>query len=152
MKRFLFCLLFFVCSLTLKGQVQPESFALTPAVTTLAGASTNSAAGTAVMLYDGKANVRIYLTANGIASTTNGSLIVKFSTASGTGYNTTNNYDTASLSNIKLTMSTLAGATNTISDQFDLSGVKYIRVGQIENTFTGPVSNIVIRVGYQNIQ
>lgn len=146
MKQFLLGLLILGAS-SLSAQTTPEAFNLTPAVTTLVLTSTNTAAGTTLKLHEGKRNVRMYLTANGIAATTNGSLIVKFSTASGSG-TTTNSFDTASLSNIKLTMSTLAGATNTVSDVFDLTGARYIRVGQIENTFQGIVSNITISVGY----
>jgi hypothetical protein len=148
MNKFILCLCSFLIAANVQAQVQPQSFTLTPAVTGLAANNTNSSAGTAKMLYVGESPVRIYLTATGAAATTNGSLIVKFSTASGLNYSTTNSYDTASESNIKLTMSTLGNNTVTVSDWFVLSGAKYLRVGQIENNFAGAVTNLVINVGY----
>lgn len=144
MKKLLLALL--VC---LGGSLQAQETIwnnITPAVTTLTGASTNTANGNISIINNPKDTIRIYVTANGIASTTNGTLIVKFSTASGDIGNT-NEFDTASASNIKITMSTLGTSTNTVSDWFQVRGVRYIRAGQIENTFVGPVSNLVIRVG-----
>lgn len=144
MKKLLLALL--VC---LGGSLQAQETIwnnLTPSVTTLTGASTNTANGNISIINNPKDTIRIYVTANGIASTTNGTLIVKFSTASGDIGNT-NEFDTASASNIKITMSTLGTSTNTVSDWFQVRGVRYIRAGQIENTFVGPVSNLVIRVG-----
>jgi len=145
MKRFLIAVLCLVVGIA--SAQGPESFSLTPSVTSLAANSTNSTAGTVKKLADGENNVRIYLTATGGAATTNGTLVVKFITASGSG-DTTNTFDTASLSEIKLTMSSLGANTYTISDRFVLSGAKYIKVGQIENTFAGAASNFVITVGY----
>jgi len=129
---------------------------LTPAVTALAANSTNTTAGTAIMIPNTKESVRIWVSANGVQATTNGTLIVKFSTASGT-YTATNEWDNAPESTVKVTLSTLGAATNsalplvkyTGSETFDLSGVRYIRAGQIENGFAGVVSNITIRLGHQ---
>lgn len=148
MKYFLSFLLALTFCVSANAQ-SGESFALTPAVTLLTGAATNSTAGTVKQLSQGENKVTIYLTASGVGATTNGSLVVKFSTASGSGA-VTNNFTTASLSDVKLTMSSIGNTTNTISDWFELPGVKYIRVGQIENTFVGAVSNISIRVAYPN--
>lgn len=119
--------------------------------TTVAASTTNTTAGTAFQLPTGKSPCRIYLTASGIGASTNGSLIVKLSTATGSGYGgtgVTNAFDTAAQSNIKLTMSTLGNTTNTVSDWFQISGVKYIRVGSIENTFVGAVSNLDVTISY----
>jgi hypothetical protein len=140
-----------------KAQSSAQFIPISTAVTNLALTSTNTGAGTAIMIPNASNPVRIWVSANGVQGTTNGTLIVKFSTASGT-YNSTNNYDNAAESLVKVTLTTLANATNsaapttfyTASDVFDLSGVKYIRAGQIENTFQGVVSNITIRLGYQN--
>lgn len=141
--------------------VSAQSSALTipipTAVTNLVLTSTNTSAGTVVMIPNTSRPCRIWVSANGVQGTTNGTLIVKFSTAGGT-YRTTNNFDNAPESLIKVTLSTLGAATNsaaptvvyTGSDVFDLSGVRYIRAGQIENTFQGVTSNISIRLGYQN--
>jgi hypothetical protein len=88
-----------------------------------------------------------------VAATTSGVFTVKFSTASGQGTTVTNNYDTAALSNIKLSISnTINEGTVTVSDWFVINGAGYIRIGQIENSFLGPVSNITVKVGYRNAQ
>lgn len=114
---------------------------LTPAVTTVAASSTNSTAGTSQELLFAQRPCRIWVTASGVAATTNGSLVVKFSTAA-----STNQWDTANLSEVKVTMSSLGATTNTYSTWFETAGIRYIRVGQIENTFVGVVSNIAIRI------
>lgn len=119
-------------------------------VTNIAATTTNSSLGPIVVLDQSKAAARIYLTASGTAATTNGSLIVKFSTAGGT-QNITNEFDTGSLSGVKLTMTGTTGialTTNTVSDWFNLTGVRYIRVGQIENGFLGTISNMQMRICY----
>lgn len=108
-------------------------------------ATTNSTPATVEIINNPKDTIRIYVTASGLASTTNGSFIIKFSTSTGTS-SVTNEFDTASLSNIKITMSSLGLTTNTVSDWFQVRGVRYIRVGSMENTFLGPVSNITVRV------
>lgn len=115
-------------------------------VTNIAASTTNSTAGAIIPIYSSP--IRLYLTGTGNAATTNGALTVYFSTASGHSY-LTNNFDTARLSNIKLTISnSINGATVTVSDWFVVSGASYIRPGIIENTFLGSVSNIAINVGY----
>jgi len=151
-------LLILALGLTAFGQViqaqQPEAFSLETTVTNIAATTTNSTAAPAKFLYMGETPVRIYLTATGNAGTTNGaaagSFTVKLSTASGSGTSVTNAFDTAHLSNIKLSISNshLTSTTVTVSDWFVLSGAKYLRVGQIENTSPGSVSNIQIKVGY----
>jgi hypothetical protein len=132
----------------------PEAFSLQTTVVNIAGNTTNSTAATAKYLNMGETPVRIYLTATGNAGTTNGAaagaFTVKLSTASGQGTGVTNAFDTAHLSNIKLVISNshLTSSTVTVSDWFVLSGAKYLRVGQIENTSPGTISNILIKVGY----
>lgn len=133
---------------------EPEAFSLQTTLTNIAATTTNSTAAPAKFLKQGESPVRIYLTATGNAGTTNGAtagvFTVKFSTASGQGIGVTNNFDTAHLSNIKLSISNqhLTSSTVTVSDWFVLDGAKYLRVGQIENTSPGSISNIAIRVGY----
>lgn len=126
------------------------SMAMQTSVTNIAASTTNSTAGPVFYVYNPLSKVRIYLTADGIAATTNGLLTVKFSTASGTE-SSTNAFDNASVSNIKLTATNIAANTSyTVSDWFELSGVRYLRVGQIENTQLGIVSNIAIRLSYES--
>lgn len=114
------------------------------AVTNIAGSTTNSAAGPQFELYHAENPIRIFLTAQGVAGTTNGTggLTVKFSSSFDS-----NTWDTATLSAIKVNMSALGGATNTVSDWFATGGAHYIRVGQIENGFVGAVSNISVTIG-----
>ncbi len=137
-----------MAGLVFAGVAVPQK--LIPAVTFLAANSTNTANGTVtpVQQMNEVGAVRVYLTASGIAASTNGSLIVKISTACGTD-SQTNAFDTADASTIKLTMSSLGAVTNTVSDWFQLSGVRYLRIGQIENTFGGVVSNIAVNISYQ---
>ena len=115
-------------------------------VTSVAANTTNTTAGTACIFP--KSNLphvsRIYLTASGVAATTNGSLIAFITTTqSDPG---TNNFDTATQSNIKLTLTAIGASTNQVSDWFQLSGVTGIRVDRIENTFYGAVSNIAVSI------
>lgn len=136
-----------VCPLLFVWGESTYSQSISTAVTNIVANSTNTGNGSTFLIYSPKVNVRLFLTANGVAATTNGSLVVKFSTGDG-DEGTTNQFDTAQNSNIKLTMSSLGGSTNVVSDWFVLSGVRYIRVGQIENTFNGACSNIVVRISY----
>lgn len=118
-------------------------------VTNMAANTTNSTVGLPYSLYRGQEPVRLWVTANGTAATTNGSLIVRFSTASGDS-STTNAFDTASYSLIYLTLPTLGTSTNTISDWFQLTGARYIRISSVENNFAGAVSNVTVRIGYND--
>lgn len=116
---------------------------LQTAVTNLTASVTNSTAGTAFTLDQAQRPARLYFTAYGTAATTNGSAIVKLSTSfDGT------TYDTAAASSVKVTMSTIGVSTNTVSDWFELSGVKSVRVGQIENTHLGPISNLQVHISW----
>jgi len=149
MKRFLIAVVCLVGLLVQDVKAQSsEAFRLATTVTNMAANTTNTTASTVKLLSDGNEWVRVYLTATGYAATTNGALTAKLITASGSG-TTTNAYDSAALSNIKLVISnSINGSTITVSDRFNLSGAKYLAVGQIENSFAGSVSNISIQVGY----
>jgi hypothetical protein len=152
MKKLLLSLFLVATSVVHAGQ--SEAFNLQTSVTNIAGTTTNSTAAPGKFLFMGETPVRIYLSATGNAGTTNGAaagvFTVKFSTASGSGTGVTNAFDTAKLSNIKLSISNseLTSATITVSDWFVLSGAKYLRVGQIENSSPGTISNISVTVGY----
>lgn len=123
-----------------------------------AAGTTNATAGNPFFFYAGQSPVRIWASFTGTPATTNGSFTVKFSTASGLhsppGASITNEFDTAASSAIKLVATTMngatvgAGTTNTISDWFQVGGAGWIRLGQVENTFLGPVSNLTITIGY----
>jgi hypothetical protein len=123
-------------------------------VTNLAASVTNSVAGEIIQLNDSPSPVRIWLKAEGNLGTTNAGgitttngLIVYFSTASG-NLSTTNTFDTALLSNIKLQIKELQSTTNTVSDWFELRGARYIKVGAIRNEFIGSVTNVQVIIGY----
>lgn len=108
---------------------------------TIAANTTNSTAGTAVELPGGVERVGVWVTAKGGADATGGSgLIVKLSIYNGT------TWTDAAQSNIKVTMSTLGNATKTVFDQFVVPGATQIRVGQVENTFGGALSNMTVRL------
>lgn len=153
MKKLLLLALSLFAINTVKAN-EPEAFSLQLSATNIAATTTNSTAAPAQFLRDGVSKVHIYLTATGNAGTTNGAaagaFVVKLSTASGSGTSITNAYDTARLSNVRLMISNseLTSATVTVSDWFELSGIKYLRVGQIENTSPGSLSNINLKVGY----
>ena len=148
MKRLLFAFLLLTAC---KGYSQEaRSFVLAPNSATVAAGTTNTTAGTIQYLYDAQSTLRIYVSATGTAATTNGALTIKFSTASGNG-NQTNSFDTAAFSNIKLVMSNgISSASVPVvqSDWFVSSGARYIRIGQVENTYLGNVSNLTVTVGY----
>ena len=148
MKRFLFlglCLVFVGAALA--DSVIFKS--ITPGVAQINAATTNNTAGTTYYFAQPQGAVRLYLTADGAAGTTSGALTVKFSTASGLEA-TTNNFDSAQLSQIVLTINADASTTNTVtvSDWFNMTGVRYLRVGRIENTSGAAWSNITVRIGY----
>lgn len=145
---FLFALALLGTSL-LTADDRSTFFVLTPNSTTVTASSTNSTEGTGVEFYTGAGSATIYVTAEGTAATTNGFLRVFFSTASGVS-GTTNNYDTPLYSNIKVSFTNDIGAnTVTLSDWFNVSGRRYIKIGRVENTFKGNVSNLTVRVGVQ---
>ena len=107
---------------------------LTPGVTGIAANITNTTNGTQQEFLFAQRPCRIW-------TTTNGTCVFFFQTAPDT-----NTWDTASLSAVKLTISSLGSSTNTISDWFELAGTRYIRASRIENTFNGPVSNITVKI------
>lgn len=131
-----------------RAQDSATFMSLTPAVTAIAANTTNATAGTVAQLARGQDVVRLFVTGSGVAATTNGALKVRLSVASGSGDSTTNAFTLASESDIYVTLSTVGTSTNTASDWFNLRGCRFVRVGQIENTFAGPVSNIAVRLGY----
>lgn len=143
MKQFLFTLALIAWATTLPaGEVITQS--LTPAVTTVAANSTNTTAGTTYLFDQAQSPVRIYVGFRGYVSTTNGQFKVYFDTASDTNY-----WDTSALSGVTISVTNSVGAsTNVVSDWFESAGMKYIRVGRMENTFSGPVSNIVIKASW----
>lgn len=122
---------------------------LTNSSSTVLATSTNSTEGTGVEFYTGPSSATIYVSATGTAATTNGFLRIFFSTASGVS-GITNAYDTPVYSNIKLSFTNDIGAsTVTLSDWFNVSGRRYIKIGRVENTFKGNFSNFTVRVGVQ---
>ena len=114
--------------------------ALTPAVTALVASTNNTTAGTACTLPGGVGRYGLWVTATGYAATTNGSLIVSFSIYNGT------TWTDAANGNIKLTFSTLGANTSTRFDWFEIPGATQIRVGGLNNSFVGNVSNIAVRL------
>jgi hypothetical protein len=114
--------------------------ALTPAAVNLVASTNNTTAGTAVELPGGVGRFGLWVTATGYAATTNGSLIVSFSIYNGT------TWTDAANGNIKLTFSTLGAATSTRFDWFEIPGATQIRVGGLNNSFVGNVSNISVRL------
>jgi hypothetical protein len=121
----------------------------------IAATTTNAVAGAPFQLFDGQDIVRLYVTANADVNTTNGTLVVKFATASGNGVDqhvVTNEFDSAAKSLIKLTLTPTGAGTLTKSDWFVLRGARFIEVGQMENNSAGTFSNIIVRCGYNRSQ
>lgn len=119
--------------------------------------TTNSTKGTPRSVERAIHGVRLTLAVTGInastnAGTTNSGLTVFFETSPDNGVT----WDTAGQSTapIKLTMTTLDGATNqlsatnVVSDWFNLTGVTKIRQGRAINTLLGVVSNPLIIISY----
>jgi len=114
--------------------------------TAVAANTTNTTAGAALTFANDQVpNIaRISVTASGIGATTNGSLkVVLASSRDGT------TFDTGTLSQFYVSMTSLGATTNTVSDWFVVSGVKSLRVERIENTFFGAASNIVVRGDFE---
>ncbi len=112
---------------------------LNTAVTGLAANTTNATAGTWYDLPQGQGPIRLYFTAKGTTGVTNGALIAKISTS----YDT-NTWDSADMSPIKVTLTRITNSALTASDWFQFSGVRAIRVGQIENGFAEAVTNFTV--------
>jgi hypothetical protein len=113
-----------------------------PCVSQVAANTTNLTAQTEESFSGDKANpylMAVSVRASGTAATTNGSLTVYFQ-----GSLDGVNYDTALLSPVKVSMTSLGAATNQVSDWFYLNGVQKLRVGAVANTFAGPVSNVTV--------
>jgi hypothetical protein len=134
------------------AQNSPSYINLGTTVTNIAASTTNTTAGNIIVLPPNLSAARVYVKAEGNAATTNAgastvsNLVVHLSTASGSG--TTNVFDTGILSNAKITVPALGSSTNVMSDWFQLSGVRYIRVGAIENNNIGSVSNLQVIISY----
>lgn len=114
----------------------------------MATGTTNSTAGTKAELTRAPRPVRLYLTAAGVAGTTNGTLVVKLITSPDDV-----TYDTGSSSTLSVTLTapnapTSGLLTNTVSTLLDLGGVRYIKIGAIENTTKGSFSNITVNAAY----
>ncbi len=116
---------------------------LTPAATSFATATTNSNAGTTVELTDTPDAMRFYVQATGVAGTTGGTFKVFLETGS-----TTNTMDTGSLSPIYLSIGNIGNTTVYVSDWFNVTGVKYIRVGEVQNTHGDTVSGLACKITY----
>lgn len=142
MKKFLY--LFFVLSVSCFAADQVWNAKMVPNAAVVAATATNSTPGTVLGLIMSQRPVRIWVSASGTPATTNGIFIVKFQTSTST--NSPAVWDTAATSYIKLSMTNMLSsvATNVVSDWFEFSGVKYVRIGQMENTHKGPVSNITV--------
>lgn len=152
MKRLLFGILSLFLLSAAHAIEEPVAIFLGTSATNLAGNSTNSTGGQIIAIPTSPTPIRIWAYAEGNAGTTNGissvsNLVVKLSTASGT-FNSTNKFDTAAYSNVKIELTPLVGASNTFSSWFELRGARYLRVGQIENNYVGAVSNLQIIVGF----
>ena len=144
-------LLILVSCLVIGAIVCAESvnnYNLNVSITSLAATSTNATAGTVMELSQPLGTSRIYFTASGDSSCTAGTLIADIVTATGrTGV--TNEFDSVIVNPISLTLSnSLATVTNTVSQSINLSGVRYIRVARIRNTYGGVTSNFNVRVSY----
>lgn len=111
-------------------------------VTTLTLSSTNVTAGSAVTLpRNGLGVCRLYLSGWGAAATTNGNLVVYLSTSKdGTIW------DTAASSGITVAAPANGAAVIQNSARIDLTGVKYLREGRLENLSLGTFTNIVCTI------
>jgi hypothetical protein len=147
MNKYLILILSTFLSFTVRADQETVYRNLGTGVTNIAANTTNTTAGSIFQFNYGQSPIRLYVKASGFAATTNGSLVIRFSTASG-DQSTTNDFDTALLSNIKITITSLQSTTNVVSDWFEPRGARFLRVGAIENNFNGSVSNISVIIGY----
>lgn len=148
MKKIL-SLIVFLLAICLHAQTYYITTDLTPAVTSIAANSTNTTAGTAYnFTVENKARTgRMFLSCTAPSVQTNGALTVYFTTSfdrSGT-----NTFDTATLSNLKLSLTSLSTNASQVSDWFYLGGVSSIRIDRIENTFGVACSNIVVKANFR---
>lgn len=114
---------------------------------TVANNSTNTTAQTEIDFTTGGYPVmglaRISLTFTGAAGSTNGTITIFFSeSVDGT------TFSAADQSNMKITITPNGAAAVTRSERFDLSGVKKLRVGRVENSSDGSITNIATKLTY----
>jgi hypothetical protein len=132
---------------------QPNStaiFDLSPGVTNVAASSTNTTAGSSVLLpMNGIARtLMIQARAAGIPSSTNGvsavsNIVFRLSISmDGT------NYTDSSTSPYKVTVPAMGFTTNWNADWMYAPGIRGIRVDRIENNTLGSVSNLLIWGSY----
>lgn len=144
MKKLLLALI-----LCLAGSLKAQEtivYNLTPNATGIATGITNTTDGAITIISNPKDTCRIYVTGTTTQSTTNGNFVVRFRTASGSS-SITNEFDTTVFTQIKLTFpTTLVNGTNTMSDWFQIRGVRYIKIGRMENTTEALITNITVRV------
>lgn len=113
----------------------------------VANNSTNTTAQTALDFTTGGYPVmglaRVSFTFTGAAGSTNGTITV-FLSESIDG----STYSEADQSNLKITLTPNGTNSVTRSERFDLSGVKKLRVGRVENSSDGSITNIATKITY----
>jgi hypothetical protein len=116
-------------------------YVVAPHSASLNADTTDSTPGDPVTFEGAVDRVMIHFTATGQAGTTNGTLTLRLAFSPDNVV-----WDTGSASTRTVTISTLGAATVTKSDWAMVPGARYVRVGQVENTFDGPVSGMAVKV------
>jgi hypothetical protein len=144
MKKILF-FLFLMLRVSVEAQSPINQTLLIPQATnSVTTGVLNTGKGAIRSLPDGITGARIDAYAAGTAASTNGSIVFYLETA----VSTTGPYTIYSDSNIKLSATGTGAATNSCSDYFNLTGVRYIRMGAISNSTAGTFTNPVLTITY----
>lgn len=144
MKRLLFLTLGFIGMAVVAATISTKTFDA-PAV--VGANSTNVTVNAEINLSDliTKDNPLVSLSASFTNPTaqSSGSVIIFFSSSrDGT------NFDTAAQSNIKLTANMDGSSPILVGDFFNLVGIKLIKVGRIENSSGGAISNFTAKMSW----
>ena len=138
----IFALFLSICLMVLAGQNNLMK-QITPAVTSIAANSTNTAKGTDFFFGQGiPESITFYGRAKGANASATNNVIIRLERYNGT------NWSSAAQSFTVLTLPMTGATTNQVDDFFHCPGVFGFRVGQIENQCSVAVSNIEVWATY----
>lgn len=115
-----------------------------PGETNYLAQATNNTKGAAIPLPGLINGVFLTVKASGGAATTNGTATWYFEVSPDNG----SNFTSAAQSYIKLSTTSIGNTNVTITDWFNLAGYNKIRLGRVETSFLGGISNTTITASW----
>jgi hypothetical protein len=141
MKKLIALLLLLTLSLPLLAEMESFNFPMATNSVTTGVLNVNKGSNYA-MPFKGLKDVRFFASAPGNAAATNGNLVIYIEE----GASRTGPWTLYSDSNIKITIPCTGVATNSASEKFDFTGIKWARIGAVSNSSAGTLTNFVLTV------